>query len=209
MTGKINLKSAFTLIEAMTAMIIVGAIAISCVVVLKPGDIKKDAFKKAGLDSLIRINLATKAIVSCDSEKRNMTVLKNTSGTAFALASDGNRHLYLSQLYAKHLGSGAGATITTAYTGTALKNESGTAIGSLKVSSFNNGIYIRNGTYMAFKLNSNCTTTETNTVYNPSTTSHSVTNSCGLIFYDINGPSGPNIVGVDMYTVSIGKFGLK
>lgn len=204
-----NIKKAFTLIEAMTAMVIVGTIAITCLATIRPGDIKKDALRKSGQDNLLRITQATKAIVSFDSTKHNMTVLKNTSGTAFTLATDSNKYLYLSQLYKKHLGSRLGSNVDTTYTGTALKNESGSAVGNLKVSNFSGGIFIKNGTYMAFKINSDCTASETNTIYDPSKTTHTVSNSCGLIFYDVNGINGPNTVGVDMYILSMGKFGVK
>ena len=152
MIKKNNKKKAFTLIEALATLIIVGTIAIAGVAVMRPGDIKKDAYKKAGMDTLIRISIATKTIVSYNSPKHDMTLLKNTSGTEFALASDTNRHLYLSQLYSENLGTKASSSVNTTYTGTSLKNESGSAVGSLKISNFNNGIFIKNGTYMAFKL---------------------------------------------------------
>lgn len=206
---KITLKKqSFTLMESMICLIVLSSIVFCMVSILKPADVKNDAYKHASLNTLIYINVATKQILANYSQNHSMLTLKNISGTSFNL-SDSNKNAYLSALYAKYLQKRT-QTASSAYTDISLTDTSGSAVGSLKVSSFSNGIFIKNKSYVAFKLNANCTTTETNTIYDPSTPdNHSKANSCGLIFFDSNGEEAPNVLGIDMNIVSIGKYGIK
>ena len=202
-------KSAFNIIELIVSMTIIGTISICCITALNPRNIKTDAIKKAGLNEFLQIDLTTKKILLNNSTEYNMVSLKNTSGTAFSL-TDENKNQYISELYAKYMSKRIAQTASDSYKALDLKNEAGTVISNYKVSTFSSGIMTRNGSYMAFKLNEDCNQTETDVIYNPSLPDkHTQTKSCGLIFYDVTGEEGPNVVGIDMYIVSIGKLGLK
>lgn len=194
------LKKAYTLSEALITVTVMGILISAVITNFKPNSIKNEALQVAGMDAYGHIDRVTKMILTRHSTLYRMDSLKNVSGTTFTL-SDANKNAYISALYKKYLGPNT-KTVDATYTDITLT-------GSLKISNFSNGVFSKNNMYVAFKFNTNCTTTES-TVYSPVTPNvHNPTNSCGLILYDVNGTQGPNVLNTDIYIVSVGRHGLK
>lgn len=198
-------KKAFTLIETMIAMTIIGVIATIMITMLKPTNIREDVLKKAGAQVHGQIDFAVQQIVL--KHTNNFTMKKLTSGKSIASTDSLSEIVgYLKKyLIAKRKNN----TIPSAYASTNFVTSSGATV-SLNVNSFGANFVTRNGAYIALKLNGNCTTTET-TVYHPiyDGLSNAKTKSCGLIFYDVNGDEMPNRLMLDQYIVAISEFGLK
>ena len=200
-------KLAYTLAEISIVMMIISVIAGCFCVIIRKGDYKSETCKKAGLNALWQLNFASKQILAKYSTKYNMTGLKTLTGDEFSINDEG-ADAKLAPLYKKVLGSRT-YTPPSGYTDSNLTNENDIQVGSYKVSSFTQGFQAKNGTYVAFKLNGNCTTGET-TIYDPSTPElRTSTKSCGLIFFDTNADDSPNTIGIDQYIVSITKQGVK
>ena len=174
---------------------------------LRPNNIKTETLQKAGNSLYSEIDYASKQILANNTTNYNFTTLVSEAGTGYSI-SDSGADAKLIASFKKFL-MGKRGSISASYSGSSLYNDSGSAVGSLKVSSFTQGFLLKNNAYFALKLNGNCTTSES-TIYNPSMPNNrNVTNSCGLIFFDVNGEEGPNKVGIDQYIVSLGKLGIK
>ena len=124
--------------------------------------------------------------------------------------TDSGADAKLLELYKTTLRATRSSNTNATYLDSVLKDKDGATVNAgLKVSSFSQGLTLRNGTYFAFKLNGNCTTNETY-IYSPATPNNrSAKNSCGLIFFDVNGQDFPNLVGIDQYIIAIGRNGIK
>ena len=90
-----------------------------------------------------------------------------------------------------------------------LLNYDKTSTGNALKDTYSNFIYTNDGVVIGFRTYTSCATTETNA--NPPTYrgKYSVANSCGSIFYDINGFKGPNKLGSDQYIIPLGLQGIK
>ncbi len=201
-------KSAFTLAESLIAAMLVGIFSVALMAVMRPNDIKNDALKKAGLNYYLQMEYATKQILLKKTKSYSFLNLLDDSNKTYSIVDSGADSKLISA-YKKYLIPARNATVSATYKSAQLKNYLGQNVASLKPSSFTQGYVLKDRSYFALKLNKNCTTTES-TVYNPSMyEKRSQTNSCGLIFFDVNGEELPNIVGLDQYIVPIGKLGLR
>lgn len=203
-----NKKQAFSLIETMITLVIVGTISAAVLGLLKNGSVNNGVLQKAGANAYYQLDFASKAILAKNSTNYSFTSLKATNGAAFQItASDADAKLMA--LYKKNLGALRNKTPSASYKTNTLKNSSNAEVTGVSISSFPQGFFSKNGTYIALKLNGNCTTSETY-LYNPATPqTRSTSNSCGLIFFDVNGENQPNLLGIDQYIVAIGKLGVK
>ena len=199
----------YTLFEALFVIFIVGVIATGFVTVVKPKDYLNNALKKKASSDYLQINVAAKQILLKYSTTYKMTGLKTIEGTKFSI-NDSKADEKLAPLFKKTLGT-RNYTASSAYKGVVIKNESGANViqgTQLKISAFTQGFKTKNGAYFALKLNDSCSVNESG-IYDPSRPdSHEISNSCGLIFYDVNGEDGPNAAGIDIYIISIGKNGI-
>ena len=203
-----KLKNAFTLAESLITIVIIGIIYAAIFNILRTDDINNDVIKKAGANVYYQIDFASKQILAKNTYNYNFHKLKNDLGFSFSITSE-NADKELVKLFKKHMKGLRNNSLNLNYAEKRLINESGITINNLKVSTFNYGFFISNGAYIAIRLNKNCTTTETY-VYSPiQRTNRSATNSCGLIFFDVNGDKEPNTLGIDQYIVPIGKSGVK
>ena len=199
---------AFTLAESLIVMMIVGIIYVAMLNILRPGDISKDVLQKSGAKMMYQLDFASKQILAKNSVNYNFYNLKTASGTQFSITAD-KADEKLMDLFKKYLKGLRNVNVSATYLGTTLRNESNGTITNVTPSTFKYGFFTNNNAYIAIKLNKNCTTTETY-IYSPVLKSNrSVTNSCGLIFFDVNGDKEPNTLGIDQYIVSIGKSGVK
>ena len=196
-------KSGFTLAETTIAMIILGLIAATLLHTLKPNNMKREFMDKSAKNMVIQIEYATKQILARNTLNYSLLDIVAVDN----IASSGQESK-LAALYKKYLIGLRKSSIPASYTSSSLTDEAGTSSG-YTISSFANGFKLKNGAYMAFKLNGNCTTSETK-IYNPTLPQkRTETNSCGLVFYDINSEAPPNNLGVDQFILSIGKYGIK
>ena len=204
-----KLKKAFTMAEAIIAIIIAGVISSCLIIIIKPGDVRGEALKKSGLNMLFQVNYATKQILAKYSTNYQMTSLRALDETTFSI-NDVGADEKLIELYKKLLIPSRNQAIDASYTNLDLYNEQETKVqdsSDLKISSFTKGFKTKNGSYFAIKLESNCTASK-NCIYNPLLSENrNVSKSCGLIFFDVNGEDDPNVVGVDQYIISINKNG--
>ena len=207
-----NKKEAFSLMETVLVVIVLGCIATAMLLVLKPNNIKTEAILKNASNMIGQINFATTNILAKNSKSFSMTDLVALDGTNFSIVDD-KADEKLIALYKKSLIALRKTDIPSSYLSSELSSAGGAiAIDeskNLKISDFSKYFVIRNGTFFALKLNGNCATVETY-IYDPMTPNkNSVENSCGLIFFDVNIEEAPNLLGVDQYIISIGKRGIK
>lgn len=202
-------NKAFSLAEVLIALIVVGVLTSCVICVIKPNVSKDDIIKKSGLNMLFQINLATKQIMAKYSTNYQMTKLLTPNGVSFNITSN-NADIKLASIFKKVLIQTRNSSVPEEYLNTILVNEQNEVIdGNVKISDFTQGFKLKNGTYMAFLLHGNCTTSETY-LYDPSLPDkRTIDNSCGLIFYDVNSQEGPNVLGIDEYIIAIGKYGIK
>ena len=74
-------KSAFTLFEAMVAMIVAGTIVTVLFIAFKPGNVKQEALQKAGLVLYRHIDFATNQIMIKNSPTYSLDNVKALDGT--------------------------------------------------------------------------------------------------------------------------------
>lgn len=200
-------KRGFTLIETTIVMVILGVIAVVLLTVSKPGEIKQKAMEQAAIDFVSQVERTMKEILLNHTKDYSLLNIVALDNTTFSIASS-DKEASLSALFKKYLVGLRGTSLPNIYLSSSLQDSSGVASG-YTVSSFLNGYKVKNGAYIAFKLNGNCTTSETK-IYNPAMPDNRTeTNSCGLVFYDINSEAPPNNLGVDQFILSIGKYGIK
>ena len=196
----------------MIVIFIIGVIATAVFTSLRKEDYQTKAYKKAVANYYLHLNLATKQILAHYSYGYNMTTLYTTAKAKFSITDSENADTNLAAIYKKMLGASSSYSASDTYKNTVIKNEAGTAVGpsnGYKISDFTQGFKTKNGYYVAFKLNKNCTTTE-QYVYDPSLPDkRTATNSCGLILYDVSADRGPNLAGADIYILPIYKMGIK
>ena len=200
------MKKAFALAEFSIVIIIIGIIASTAISVLKPREFQSEAAIKTGKTLYLQVELATKQVLMRNSKNYSFTKLIDSAGAVYSIASSG-AGAKLIQSYKKHLVGKRTANTDATYLASTLYNTSGAT--SLKVSDFSNYFTLKNDAFFGIKLNGNCTTSET-LIYDPFLPDkRNKENSCGLIFYDVNGKNTPNILGIDQYILSIGKKGIK
>ena len=178
-------KSAFTLFEAMVAMIVAGTIVTVLFIAFKPGNVKQEALQKAGLVLYRHIDFATNQIMIKNSPTYSLDDVKALDGTSCSITKEDDAKCFLG-LYKKYL----------------IVKRSDSAIVDGEVT-------LRNNATFKIELNGDCTQEATG-LYNPMLPNTTVAQkSCGLIYFDVNGVESPNILGVDKYIISIGKLGLR
>lgn len=197
--------NAFSLLEQIIVLIIVSILFVVMLTIMRPNNIKEETLKKSGKSTFIQIEFATKRMLARDTNNYTLERMVDSTGE-FSIA-DSTSSARTTELFKKHLIAIRNSTLDSTYAATTLTNGT-TSLDGYSPSSFS-GFMIKNGTYFGLKLHGNCTTT-VNFLYDPSTPNkNSRTNTCGIIFYDINGKNPPNMLGVDQYIISIGKMGVK
>lgn len=197
-------KNAFTLAEQLLVIIILGVFAVGLINTVKPNNIKKDVYIKTAKSVYVQIEFATKSILAKNTNNYTFLRLKDASGE-FSIASSSSLSRLVA-LYKKSLVSLRNKTLDSTYKAKALTD--GTTTLTLKPQDFS-GFFIKNGAYFGVKLHGNCTTT-VSYIYDPSTPDkRSRTNTCGIVFLDLNEKEQPNMLGVDQYILALGKLGIK
>ena len=196
---------AFSLLEQMLVIIIVGIIASVLTTVVKPTDISNKAIKKAGKNLFMQIEFATKQIVARNAKNNTLTRLFDSSGEFSITSTDSLDRLI--EIYRKNLVGIRSSDLNTDYASANLTDGTNVLTGT-SVSGFK-GFKLKNGAYFGIKLNDNCTT-EINHIYDPSTPElRTKKNTCGIIFFDVNSETKPNQLGWDQYIIGLGKRGIK
>lgn len=197
--------NAFALLEQVLVLIIVSIFFVIMLTIMRPNDIKEEALKKSGKSTFIQIEFAAKRMLARDTKNYTLERMIDSTGEFSISASDSTARTI--ELFKKHLIAIRDSALDSAYAAATLTNGT-TSLDGYSPSSFS-GFMIKNGTYFGLKLHGNCTTT-VNFLYDPTTPNkNSRTNTCGIIFYDINGKKEPNLLGVDQYIIGIGKMGVK
>ena len=198
------MKKAFTLIEQLLVIVIVGIITSIVLTISRPGTIKEDSLKKAGKSTFIQVEFVAKSILAKHTSNYSFTTLVDSTGE-FSIESSASI-ARLVEIFKKQFVA-LRKTLDTSYS-TKTLTDGTTTYATLTPSSFS-GFIIKNGAYVGIKLNDNCTT-EINYIYDPSTPEKNIKkNTCGLIFFDVNEKNEPNLLGVDQYIVALGKYGVK
>lgn len=205
---KLKYRLAFTLAESLITMMILSIIYVVIAGVLRPGDVKKEVLQKSGANMLYQLDFASKQILARNTVNYTLYHLKTSDGTEFLITED-DADEKLMKLFRRYLKGIKNVNLSAAYLSRVLVDETNTTITNVSPSSFKYGFNLSNGTYLAIKLNKNCTTTESY-IYSPAQRQkREALRSCGLFFYDVNGEKAPNTLGVDQYIVSVGKNGIK
>lgn len=200
--------NAFTLTEALVVLIILGIIAaITIPAILKHNPTEQGwdtmAEKTAGI--LVQTN---NYIFLYDTKLDDFSILKH-GDSEFSITSTDATQKY-SDLHKKYIAHVVGKiNLSDKYFTSPLIDYNKTSTGNSLKDTYSNFFYTNDGVVMGFRTYGNCTTTETNA--NPPThrKKYAVPNSCGSIFYDINGFKGPNKLGSDQYIIPVGIRGIK
>lgn len=202
----INMKfRAYTFLEQIIVIIVIGILSVVMLNIFRPKEIQEDALIKAAKGVFIQIDFATKMILAKNTNNYNFTRLVDSSGQ-FSIEST-DLISRLTALYQNHLLGLRNKSLSAEYSSRDLTNGT-TFITDVKPSSFD-GFIMKNGSFVGFKSNGNCTTT-IDYIYDPSTPEkRERENVCALIFIDVNNELEPNILGIDQYIIGIGKFGVK
>ena len=203
---------AFTLAEVLIVLTVIGVIAAILMINFKPNQINYEAMKKGGKTMLYDISYATSRVLAKSSYGFSMLRLIDTSGAEFCIGSSGSTAKLIA-LYKQHMKPVRGKTLDNTYGSNKdvlLKDEAGNTYSGLKISYFPSGYFLKNGAYFALKMHSTACDYAETYIYNPNMPDNrNVSNSCAVIFYDINAEKLPNTLGIDQYIVSIGKMGVK
>jgi len=203
-----NNKTAFTLVESMIVMVIMGVVAAAFFSAVRPTEIKQDAYIKSAGHLELQINIATKQIIAKRTPAGNLTRIRGVDNNYFSITDNGAGAKLIS-LYRNYLVGLRNVSVSDTYKNIELQDNTGAKINNVKISSFESGFILKNHAYFTLKLNQSCDSNETY-VYDPAIiTKRTASKSCGLIFYDVNGEKEPNVLGVDQYILSIGKIGIK
>jgi hypothetical protein len=198
-------NKAFALVEQILVIIIIGILGVVILNVLRPNDIKIETLKKVSKSVYIQLEFATRNLLARNTRNYTFLKLRDESGE-FSIASSASLSRFL-ELYKKNLVAKRLKTIDSTYASKELTDGITTYI-DLKIEGFS-GFFLKNGTYFAIKLHGNCTTT-VDFIYDPSAPEKRIqTNTCGLMFFDINAQEAPNMLGVDQYILALGKLGIK
>lgn len=201
-------KKAFTIVESMVVILLIGFFALFLIKATKIGEVKDDVLKQGGLNIYGQLDLAIKKLLYSYSYNNDMRQLQTIDGDKFSIVDSNadEKFIALLKVYVKEL---RGKTLSSQYKNAKLIDEADNEISSLSAGSFAKGYFLKNGAYIGIKLNGACDVQETN-VFSPQTRAKSsIKNSCGLIFYDVNGPDDPNRLLIDQYILSIGKYGIR
>ena len=197
-------KKAFTLVEQIVVLILVGVIASAITTVVKPTEISNEAVKKAGKSLFVQVEFATTQMVAKNTKNNTLTRMIDASGE-FSIASSSSIDRLIA-LYKKNLMGLRNIELDSTYASLNLTDGPNTL--SLKASDFK-GFTLKNGAYFGIKLNDNCST-EITYIYDPSTPDlRSKKNTCGIIFFDVNSETKPNQLGYDQYIIGLGKRGIR
>lgn len=200
-------KKAFTLAETTVVIVLLGIIAATLLHTLKPNNMKREYMDKSAKNMVLKIEYATKQILARNTINYSLLEMIAVGGAQFSI-TESDATTKLGALYKRYLVGMRNLSIPATYTSSSLIDEAGSSSG-YTVGSFSQGFKMKNGAYVALKLNGNCTTSETK-IYNPVVPdSHTASGSCGLIYFDINAQDEPNTLGVDQHILSIGKYGIK
>ena len=203
-----NKHKGFTFTEALLILIILGVIAALTI----PQMLVENPTKK-GWDTMAdkmagTLMQATTQILIFDTKLDDFTRLIH-NGTEFDIASSGSA-AKVSSLYKKYIAHVVGKiNLSDRYFTNNLIDYKRVSTGAALKDAYSNFFYTNDGVVVGFRTYSSCATTETNA--NPPTfrAKTSVPNSCGSIFYDINGFKNPNKLGSDQYIIPIGIRGIK
>lgn len=200
---------AFTLYETLVTMIIVGVVAAIGISNMRPDKIENDVLIEAGKDMYIQLDYATREIIAKESNNYTLSRIKNGS-SEYSIEKSSNLSTLVNTTYKKRIKALRDNSLANDYKNAILRTrDNANATGeSLKPSSFT-GFTTKNGGYFAVRLHNSCTKSET-ALYNPmQPDNRSQTNSCGQVFFDVNGDKKPNLLGVDQYLVSLTLNGLR
>lgn len=194
------------------AVIVIGILIAAVSFNFKPNNLKTQSLMVAGKNLEGQISFATMNLLAKNSKNSSMLHLIDSAGTEFSIESEGAGEKLI-KLYKKVLIAKRTSSVDNAYLSSSLMGPNGIYKDKdnkeVKISIFSNYFTFKNDAFFALKLNGNCTTEES-LIVDPSMPSKATAkNSCGLIFYDVNGKERPNVLGVDQYIIPLGKHGIK
>jgi len=196
---------AFTLVEQIVVLIIVSVLCVVLLTIVRPNDVKEETLKKTGKSMFMQVEFALKSLLAKDTNNYTLTRMVDSTGE-FSIAKTASLSRMVN-LLKKHFVTLRNKTLDSTYGAKTLTNGTSNLTG-YSASSFS-GFITKNGAYVGVKLHGNCTTT-VSILYDPSTPNkNSRTNTCGLMFFDVNEKNPPNVLGVDQYIVAIGQRGVK
>ena len=198
-------KRAFTLAEVVIVLAIVSILGLVAIKTLTSNEVEDKAQAQAAKAVYLQVDKATRSIIANNTNNYTLERMKDSSGE-FSVASSTSLARMV-QLYKENMVAKRNATQDATYLATDLSNDATTLTGITP--SYFSGFTLRNDSYFGLFLNDNCTTT-INYIYDPlMPDKRTITNTCGIIFYDVNGDKKPNVLGVDQFILALGKLGLK
>ena len=198
---------AFTMLETITVLVIIGLFAAILLPTLRPTQTREQALVEGGKAMYVRLDSTTRDIISRKTTNFTLGAINDATGQ-FSIASSSNQ-TRLINFYKKYFKPSRSITVSNNYKSTILIAKDGSKpAGNISPSTFG-GYVLKNGSYLGFKLHGNCSTNET-FLFNPYLPNQRTqSNSCGRIYFDVNGDNGPNYLGVDQFIVSLKLVGVR
>jgi len=201
-------KYAFTLTEAILAMVIIGIIATLCTAGYKIGNPINKGWVTLSEKMAIYIEDASLQILLNHCDYDDFTSIKN--GKIHFSIEDEGATKRISDLFQKYMSDiDMNVDLSDKYFEKKITNINKEPTEEKIKDAYSDFFFVNDGMLMGFRLYQSCNATENNA--NPPRTKgkYSVENVCGSIFYDVNGLEDPNILGLDQYILPIYKRGIK
>ena len=199
---------AFTFAEAILVIAIIGVIAaitIPQMLVENPTKRGWDTMAEKVAGILVQANTQ---ILIFDTKLDDYTMLIH-NGTGFSITDTGAAAKF-ADLHKKYIAHTVGTIdLTDKYFTGNLIDYNRVSTGAALKDTYSNFLLTNDGVVMGFKTYGTCSATEPNANPPMHREKSSVANSCGSIFYDINGFKKPNKLGSDQYIIPFGIRGIK
>lgn len=204
-------KKAFTLIEAIIVIAIIGLITTLYNISTKVINANEKGYEVRAQKTLENIDQVFNLIFAHHSESFNLTDL-HVNNDNFSI-TDSGAAAKLSNLFKKYMNilylQDENEDKVKEYYESNILDYDKTSTGITLNGAYSNFITSTNGVIYGFRLYQSCSANEVNSSPPLAKGRGTTEGICGSIFYDVNGYSGPNKLGSDQYIVPFDSLGAK
>ena len=198
----------FTLTEAILVIILIGVIAAITIPQLLVNNPTKKGWDTMADKTVGYLMQASTQILIYDAPIDDFTRL-TLDGSTFSI-EDSDATPKMAKLYSKYMANAKSKIDpNNEYFSSPLKDYNDSVLADSLKDVYSEFFYGNDGVIIGFRFYGGCTNAEENANPPSYRQKYSAPNSCGSIFFDINGYKKPNKLGSDQYIIPIGKRGIK
>lgn len=203
-----KIHKAFTMSEAILTMVILGvifALSITALKFIKPAQDGMDTMSKKMAENL---DQAFTQIIAHHAGIDDLLIIKN-GNDRFSIA-DEDVTPKMAKVIGKYiLEIPYDLDLTNEYFSEQIKDYNKKPTGETLKDAYSHFVVVQDGIFMGLRFYGNCTTTEPNATPPMQRGRLAMPNTCGSIFYDVNGFKKPNKLGSDQYVLPLYRRGIK